>query len=292
MREAIADGSWLAEALPVLLARGRKRPAIVRLDAVFLNGERLADGYLVLVGRFSARGDGADVTTEDDSASHTGVEVPLRDHLGGVGDWARRFAAGCGLPSDIARDVELAGRWHDVGKIDRRFQQMLRGGSAFKAEVSPPIAKSALVAADRAARRRAFERSAYPEGARHELASVALMAAVGDPLLDKASDRDLVLHLVASHHGWCRPFAPVAADRAPVDLDLDPGELGLDGGPVKVSSDHALARLDSGIPERFWRLVERYGWFGLAWLEAILRLADHRRSEEEQRGEGAAKEAS
>jgi CRISPR-associated endonuclease/helicase Cas3 len=168
---------------------------------------------------------------------------------------------------------------------------MLHGGSAFKVEVAPePIAKSALVVADRAARIRAFERSGYPKGARHELASVALMMAVGDPLLDKASDRDLVLHLVASHHGWCRPFAPVVGDPDPVDLELDPGKLALDGSPVKVSSKHALARLDSGISERFWRLVERYGWFGLAWLEAILRLADHRRSEEEQRVDGEAKE--
>ncbi|WP_437623234.1 type I-G CRISPR-associated helicase/endonuclease Cas3g [Sorangium sp. So ce1151] len=287
MSAATAAASWLGRVLKALAVKGRKRPALVRLDGVELAGEdgerRVEPAYFAIVGRFRSRDEGAgDATTEDDGASYTGVEVTLREHLGGVASWARRFAEQCGLPLEVARDVALAARWHDAGKVDPRFQRMLHGGSELRAAVAPePLAKSALVAADRAARAHAFKRSGYPQGSRHELASVALLEAEAcAPLLGQAVDRDLVLHLVASHHGWCRPFAPVVVDSEPVELAMD-----AEGNVVRISSDHGLARLDSGIAERFWRLVERYGWFGLAWLEAILRLADHRRSEEEQRGD-------
>jgi len=74
---------------------------------------------------------------------------------------------------------------------------------------------------------------------------------------------------------------PVAIDPAPIRVSLN-----LDGLVLAATSDHGLERLDSGVADRFWRMVHRYGWHGLAYLEAILRLADHRRSEEEQqRGE-------
>jgi CRISPR-associated endonuclease/helicase Cas3 len=161
---------------------------------------------------------------------------------------------------------------------------MLRGGSPLSEGASEPLAKSRIIAADRATRVRARELSKYPKGARHELSSISLLQKDAR-LMAEATDQDLVLHLVASHHGWCRPFAPAIDDPEPVELTLD-----ADGTKVHVSSQHDLSAFDSGIADRFWQLVERYGWFGLAWLEAILRLADHRRSEDEQRPDFADRE--
>jgi CRISPR-associated endonuclease/helicase Cas3 len=264
---------WLS-ALIVRLRRDFRRSSLLRLDAVVptASGSRAVE-YFALVGRGGSSGD---ASTEDEGSSYTGVQIPLHSHMKGVRTWAGRFASRCGLSPSLVRDVELAARWHDAGKTDPRFQRWLHGGSPL-ADVAPePLAKSRIVMADRRARMRARERSGYPRGARHELSSVAIMENEAT-VLAGAGDRDLVLHLIASHHGWCRPFAPVVEDREPVDLMLDIGKT-----TVTVPSDHGLEALHSGIADRYWLLTERYGWFGLAWLEAIIRLADHRRSEQEQ----------
>jgi CRISPR-associated endonuclease/helicase Cas3 len=131
--------------------------------------------------------------------------------------------------------------------------------------------------ADVASRRRAAERSGYPQGTRHELTSLALVEG-SDALREQVErsrlDWDLLLHLIGSHHGWCRPFAPPVLDPSPIQVEAESN-----GHRFQRSSDHRLARVDSGVADRFWRLTERYGWWGLPWLEAILRLADHRQSE-------------
>ena len=102
-----------------------------------------------------------------------------------------------------------------------------------------------------------------------------------DDLRARAHDWDLVLHLVASHHGYCRPMPPAVSDTKPVDVVVS-----FEGRERRARSDHELAHLGSGVVERFWRLVARYGWHGLTYLEAVLRLADHRRSEAEARDKG------
>ena len=57
--------------------------------------------------------------------------------------------------------------------------------------------------------------------------------------------------------------------------DLQPALVSVvhDGIEFSASSDHLQPRLDSGVSDRFWRLVGRYGWYGLAYLETPRRLA-------------------
>ncbi|HEY3358466.1 MAG TPA: type I-U CRISPR-associated helicase/endonuclease Cas3 [Polyangia bacterium] len=228
--------------------------------------------------------DGIELTTDEDDSFHAGRAVSLAVHSADVERLARDFATAAGLPGDLVDDLALAGWLHDVGKADRRFQLLLRGGSEIDLlRDETPWAKSSMPPGARALHRLAETRSGYPKGGRHEVQSAAMLEAhVGA----KAHEPDLVLYLVSSHHGHCRPFAPVVFDDKPVEVQLAghrSARFGVaDLGPV--SSDHRLHRLDAPLPDRFWNLVEKYGWQELCWLEALLRLADHRASELEQRG--------
>jgi CRISPR-associated endonuclease/helicase Cas3 len=218
-----------------------------------------------------------DSVTEDDDSSFREAEVTLAQHSTDVRDYAERFARSVGFSPSLVADIAHAAWLHDVGKVDPRFQRWLLGG----VEVEPdqePLAKSSLPAGSTRERNLARERAGYPKGYRHELLSLAMIRDNANALVG-AVDKDLVLHLVASHHGWCRPFAP------PVDHP-DEIAVNLDHRGMRLSSStrHRLARLDSGVSDRFWGLVDRYGWWGLAWLEAVMRLADHRASEMEAGG--------
>jgi hypothetical protein len=98
----------------------------------------------------------------------------------------------------------------------------------------------------------------------HEALSVRL--ARMHERLRVAHDPDLVLWLIGSHHGHGRPFFP----------HRDPTEQVPDVGPQSLAFDW------NGLdwPSLFARLKARYGVWELARMEAILRLADHRASEE------------
>ncbi len=158
-----------------------------------------------------------------------------------------------------------------------------------------PWAKSGMPPGAKGAHRIAQRKSEYPKQlngkvARHEAQSVAMLEKHLGIVRAKAHDVDLVLHLVASHHGYCRPFAPVVMDDEPVEVALpnhNSETFGLIGFGA-TSSNHQMHRLDAPLADRFWCLVEKYGWMELCWIEAILRLADHRASEMEQASGGVA----
>ncbi|MCS6945969.1 MAG: type I-U CRISPR-associated helicase/endonuclease Cas3 [Sutterellaceae bacterium] len=210
----------------------------------------------------------------DTSASGT-VAVPLAEHLPGVAALARRYAEGTALPRTLAEAVELAARLHDLGKADPRFQALLRGGQRLVG--GELLAKSGTMPQGHFAFERARRMAGYPPSGRHELLSVRLAERAEDLLPADDPQRALVLHLIASHHGYCRPFAPVIDDPEPPGLQFE-----LLGRKWSYVGATGLERVDSGVAERFWYLTRRYGWWGLAWLEAMVRLADHRRSEWEQ----------
>lgn len=205
----------------------------------------------------------------DRANSFRGAEVLLREHLWGVGAVAEDFARHCGLPKETIDDLRLAGELHDLGKLDDRFQEELHGDRLAAAAAPEPLAKSA-----------GPMRShwVYPSGMRHEFLS-AEMAATHQLLLQQAHDSDLVLHLITTHHGRARPLPLVVDDPSARQVR---GMIG--GTRITAGTDLPHRTVGAASVERFVALTRRYGWYGVAWLEAILRLADHRRSEAESRG--------
>jgi CRISPR-associated endonuclease/helicase Cas3 len=264
------DNVWLKAACHTLAKDKHPRLDLHPAGGLILHGSRRLN-QSTINGSF---GD------EDDATASGTVDVTLPSHLAGVGCFAERFAIACGLPPHLVDALRRAGRLHDLGKADPRFQAILRNGNPWAR--GPLLAKSGTIPKGRQRYESAREAAGYPKGGRHELLSVRLAESAPDLLPSDPLLRDLVLHLVASHHGWCRPFAPVVMDESPEQVSLE-----FDDRQLSHSSDTRLERLDSGVSERYWRLTRHFGWWGLAWLEAILRLADHRRSEweESHRGE-------
>lgn len=209
------------------------------------------------------------VTEEtSDGTAHLDKRVTLAVHGEAVARRAIEIASNLRLSEPLVRAVGDAARWHDLGKVDQRFQAMLFNGDPVLAAVAEePLAKSGMPAGDLKRHREARVRSGLPRGARHESWSHALVSEYLAGCAERyEGDEELVLHLIASHHGRARPLLPPIPDDAEHALEADFEEK-----RVTVALPTGV---DLAFAKRFEALNQRYGRWGLALLETIVRSAD------------------
>ena len=212
----------------------------------------------------SRTGESESRSDERDEMSLATSATELEPHGRSVAARARCIAERLGLIGDLAEGVESGGLLHDVGKADRRFQRWLDPGGN---NAGVPLAKSSIPPERWEAARAA---SGWPRGGRHEALSARLVARMMelDPRWNGSDLRDLVLHLVVSHHGHGRPLVRPVQDGTAMTVATSIGGMAVEA-PANLST------VDWEQPARFRRLNDRFGPWGLALLEAIVRQADH-----------------
>ena len=242
---------WLCDAAVALGSMGAR----IRRHLWQYSGD--GNGWIISVPRGTVAVD-EDTLTEDGTSE--AAEQTLASHLANAAGASDRFAAV--LAPALGPTLRAAALWHDLGKIDQRFQTWLRGGDEVVAMAGETLAKSALPL------------QASP-GFRHEMIGVQVLDSVRpEAVADQSIDRDLLLHLIASHHGHARPFAPFREESDLPDLTATVNGCAINIPAASRAQWPAAHSLGSGIPDRFWRLTRRFGWWGLAYLEAHLRLSD------------------
>ncbi len=246
----------------------------------------------------SARGDAATQpmaeSLDTDPDSERGALVPLVDHLQHVASEAKALCETLEIPASAEQQVLDAARWHDLGKSHQAFQERLLADEDEPSNPAGPYAKAPRY--DVGKGRRHF---------RHELASALAYLAH----CDWSRDGDLIAFLIAAHHGKVRMnLRALPAERPPTDahgrptgarfargiwesdvlpeFDLGDGTHWT-GGTLSLSVMELGHDAESGSSwaERVGDLLAHYGPFRLAWMEAMLRIADWRASGKEERSE-------
>lgn len=211
------------------------------------------------------------------SAEPDGSPPTLEEHSLAVHERARQFVAPLGLLDPERQAIELAALGHDVGKLDARFQGFLANG----AEIGhAALAKSAFGSANPVAAAAAAEQAGLPSRFVHEAGSVEAVAdalhsgKIPAHLAD--ADPPLTLGVIAGHHGRGSPLWRVEDGGLPAaafEVDL----LGIRG---TASGSNRGAWLGGKWFEMFLDLRRRYGPWAVAYLQALVALADRTVSQE------------
>lgn len=170
-------------------------------------------------------------------------EQKLDDHQTQVRSIVTEFARRLSLPEHLTDILILAAAHHDDGKNCPHWQKAMRVPDAKR-----PLAKT-----------KGSKPPLDLAGYRHEFGSLQTL---GNYMTNFDDDqRELIRHLVASHHGYARPQLNTFDPNQPPAL--------------RVGTEHESENIQAAaIARRFIQLQTRYGHYGLAWLESILRCAD------------------
>jgi CRISPR-associated endonuclease/helicase Cas3 len=194
-----------------------------------------------------------DAATEEDRSA--GRPQLLDEHQSWTEERARDLARRLHLPDMYVDMLAIAARLHDEGKRAKRWQR------AFNAKSDGVYAKT-----------RGPVNTALLDGYRHEFGSLPFAEKEGR--LRKLPDKlqDLALHLIAAHHGFARPVISTE---------------GCEDAPPSALEERARE-----IAMRFARLQKRWGPWGLAWWEALLRAADQQASRDNDAADSIAEKES
>lgn len=249
-------------------------------EAAELLDSQAPDGQKVIASELSIEAeDGQEViswyavVTDEESVEDSDIAqelaptdpVLLDDHQNDVAERTRQLAENLGLASEFSKALELAAKYHDEGKRDLRFQQML--GADPDAEA---LAKSGHRSVAEAYRARS--RSALPRGWRHEQLSALMVAASPEKV---GEHRDLVLRIIGCSHGHGRfSFAHDAG------FLLKEGYLP-EGTDYEALKEQATRLFNVGYWDNLMEQTSRtYGPYATAYLEAVERAADAQISRE------------
>lgn len=223
------------------------------------DGQEVIAWYAEVTGKESV--EGSDIAQE---LALTGP-VLLEDHQNDVAERTRKLAENLGLAAEFSEALELAAKYHDEGKRDLRFQQMLGADAEAGA-----LAKSGRRSVAEAYRARS--RSALPKGWRHEQLSALMVAASPEKV---GEHRDLVLRIIGCSHGHGRfSFAHDA------DFLLKEGYQP-EGMDYEALKEQATRLFDVGYWDNLMEQTSRtYGPYATAYLEAVERAADAQISRE------------
>lgn len=250
----------VAELLDTQSTDGKKKMIVSELTTEAEDGQEVIAWY-------------ADVTDDEESVEGSDIAqelvlagpVLLDDHQNDVAERTRQLAENLGLAPEFSEALELAAKYHDEGKRDLRFQQMLGADAETEA-----LAKSGRRSVAEAYRARS--RSALPRGWRHEQLSALMVAASPEKV---GAHRDLVLRIIGCSHGHGRfSFAHDAG------FLLKEGYLP-EGTDYEALKEQATRLFNVGYWDNLMEQTSRtYGPYATAYLEAVERAADAQISRE------------